>query len=141
MKRKDAERGAHVVPIPAKLLAMMREWHRADGDDSVYVCPAPNRDGPITREAVEKLYRRGLGLANRHSPHSWRSVFSTWARDAGKDGDAIEAQLDHIVGNKVAASYDRAKRLDLRRSLMTWYEAQLIAARDGAEVVSIKQAS
>ena len=141
MKRKDAERGPHIVPIPSKLLAMMREWRRADGDDAAFVCPAPNRDAPVTREAVEKLYRRGLGLSGQHSPHAWRSVFSSWARDAGKDGDAIEAQLDHVVGNKVAAAYDRAKRVELRRSLMTWYEAQLLAARDGAEVVPLRKAS
>jgi integrase len=141
MKRKDAERGPHIVPIPSKLLAMMREWRRADGDDAGFVCPAPNRDAPVTREAVEKLYRRGLGLSGRHSPHAWRSVFSSWARDAGKEGDAIEAQLDHVVGNKVAAAYDRAKRVELRRSLMIWYEAQLLAARDGAEVVPLRKAS
>jgi hypothetical protein len=57
------------------------------------------------------------------------------ARDAGKDADAIEAQLDHVVGNKTAASYDRAKRLELRRALMTWYEDALIAARDRAKVL------
>ncbi|MGI8894891.1 MAG: tyrosine-type recombinase/integrase, partial [Casimicrobiaceae bacterium] len=69
------------------------------------------------------------------SPHSWRSAFSTIAREAGKDGDSIEAQLDHVVGNKVAAAYDRAQRLALRRELMRWYELQLIAARDGASVL------
>ena len=64
---------------------------------------------------------------------------STIARDAGQDGDVIEAQLDHVVGNKVASAYDRAKRFDLRRKLMRWYEGQLIAARDGAEVVELKR--
>ncbi len=141
MKRKDAERGPHIVPIPSKLLAMLREWRRADGDDAAFVSPAPNRDAPVTREAVEKLYRRGLGLSGRHSPHAWRSVFSSWARDARKEGDAIEAQLDHVVGNTVAAAYDRAKRVELRRSLMIWYEAQLLAARDGAEVVPLRKSS
>jgi integrase len=90
---------------------------------------------------VEKFYRRGLGLTGKHSPHSWRSVFSTWCREAGKDGDVIEAQLDHVVGNRVQASYDRAKRLDLRRDLLTWYEAQLLAARDGAEVIPLRRAA
>ena len=28
MKRKDQERGPHVVPIPPRLLAMMQEWRR-----------------------------------------------------------------------------------------------------------------
>jgi integrase len=138
MKRRDPERGAHLVPLPPLLLAALREWRRVDGADATYVCPAPrNAKACITREAVEKFYRRTLGFANKHSPHSWRSVFSTLARDAGKDPDLVEAQLDHVVGNKVQAAYDRAQRLERRRELMTWYENTLVVACDGADVVEI----
>lgn len=137
MKRKEEERGAHLIPIPPRLLTMMREWHREDGEGAVYVCPAPRGEGAVTREAIEKFYRRGLSLSGKHSPHSWRSVFSTWAHEAGKDVNAIDAQLDHVVGNKVAASYDRAKRLETRREIMAWHEAMLTAARDGAAVLPL----
>lgn len=138
MKRKDEGRGPHQVPIPPVLLAALREWRKADADDPKMVCPAP-RDAKraITPEGVEKFYRDALQLTGKHSPHSWRSAFSTVAREAGKDGDVIEAQLDHVVGTKVAAAYDRAKRLALRRELMRWYEAQLVSARDGAEVIAL----
>jgi len=97
--------------------------------------PAPRDDAAITREAIEKFYRRGLALTGKHSPHSWRSVLSTWARDAGKDADVIEAQLDHATGTTTQTSYDRASRFDRRRELLVWYEASLIAARDGALVL------
>lgn len=138
MKRKDEDRGPHVVPLPPALLAALREWRDTDGASAVYVCHAP-RDAakPITAEGVEKFYRNALELGGKHSPHSWRSTFSTVAREAGKDGDIVESQLDHVVGNKIAAAYDRAKRLALRRELLTWYEATLIAARDGAAIVAI----
>jgi len=139
MKRKDAERGPHVVPLPPRLLAEMREWRRADGEGAGWVCPAPHGGGPITREATEKFYRRGLGLARRHTLHGWRSVFSTWAGDAGKDRDAIEAHLDHATGGKVQTAYDRGTRLELRRALLAWHEAALIAARDGARVLPLKR--
>ena len=141
MKRKDAQRGPHVVPLPPQLLTLLREWHRADGDGAIYAAPAPHGDGPITREAIEKFYRRTLELTGKHSPHSWRSVFSTWGRDAGKDADAVEAQLDHVIGTKQAAAYDRAKRLEIRRALMAWYERQLLTARDGAKVVPLRKAT
>ncbi len=131
MKRKDEARGPHVVPLPPFLLAALREWRIADGSGAIQVCPAPRESSrPITPEAVEKHYRNVLGLAGKHSPHSWRAAFSTVAREAGKDADAVEAQLDHVVGTQVAASYDRAKRLEIRRELMQWYEGQLIEARD-----------
>ncbi len=80
MKRKDEERGPHLVPLPPTLLAILREWKEIDGKGSAFVCPAP-RDAsrPITPEGCEKFYREALGLAGKHSPHSWRSAFS----DAG----------------------------------------------------------
>jgi integrase len=139
MKRKDAERGPHLVPIPPDLLALMLAWRREDGEDATYVCPAPNREGPVTREAVEKFYRRTLNLSGKHSPHSWRSVFSTWANEAGKDFGAIEAQLDHVIGSATPRSYDRGERLEIRRDLVAWYESALIAARDGADVVPLRR--
>lgn len=135
MKRKETARGAHVVPLPPLLLAQLREWRRADGAGARYLCPAPRGDGHVTREAVEKFYRRGLGLSRKHSPHSWRSVFSTWARDAGKDDDLVEVQLDHATGTTTQTSYDRAKRIERRQELVTWHETTLIAARDGATVL------
>jgi integrase len=139
MKRKDAERGPHLVPIPPALLTVMREWRRIDGDEGIYLCPTAGGESPVTREAVEKFYRRGLNLSGKHSPHSWRSVLSTWANDAGEDADAVEAQLDHVTGGKVKASYDRAKRLQRRADLMAWHESALLSARDGAKVIDLKR--
>jgi len=138
MKRKDESRGPHQIPIPPGLLSQLQAWREADGNGSALVCAAP-RDSTrsVTPEGVEKFYRDVLGLQGKHSPHSWRSALSTIARDAGKDGDVIEAQLDHVVGNKVASAYDRAKRFELRRALMRWYEGQLIAARDSAKVLPL----
>jgi integrase len=139
MKVRDADRGPHVVPIPPRLLADLRAWREADGPDAVFVCPAP-RDPmkPITPEGVEKHYRDALELGGKHSPHSWRSSFKTVCADAGKDSEVVEAQLDHVVGNKVASAYDRARRLELRRKLMQWYERELLAARDGGQVVPLR---
>jgi integrase len=80
-----------------------------------------------------------LKLSGKHSPHSWRSVLSTWANDGGEDADAVEAQLDHASGGKVKAAYDRAKRLQRRADLMAWHEDALVAARDGAKVVRLRK--
>jgi integrase len=130
MKRKDEERGPHIAPIPPYLLEQMREWRAVDGKAATMVCVAPRDPSrSITPEGVEKFYRDARGLGGKHSPHSWRSAFSTVCREAGKDGDQIEGQLDHAVGKKVSVANDRAKRVALRMKLMEWYEKQLIAAR------------
>ena len=68
-------------------------------------------------------------------------MLKTWAGNAGKPFDAIEAQLDHLnIGGNVAGSYDSADRLAPRRELMTWFEAELVVARDSAEVVAFQRA-
>src|SRR5262249_29257902 len=91
MKRKDEERGPHQIPIPPVLLAQLHDWRTADGSGMSLVCAAPrNASRFVTPEGVEKFYRDVLGLQGKHSPHSWRSAFSTIARDAGQDGDVIE---------------------------------------------------
>jgi integrase len=138
MKRKDIERGPHLVPIPPRLLTSLKEWRRADGDAAEFAMPAPRGSGAVTREGVEKFYRRTLELERKHSPHSWRAVLSTWGNDAGEDSDAVEAQLDHVTGPPTKAAYDRAKRLARRAELMSWHEDALIAARDGAKVLPLQ---
>jgi len=138
MKRKDAERGAHDVPLPDTLLALLRKWRKADGDRAIFVCAAKNGKKPIIADAVGKYYRDDLKLSGKHSPHSWRSAFSTVCREAQKPADIVEAQLDHQIGTAVSSAYDRAKRLEPRRALMAWYAATLIAARDGAKVIALK---
>jgi integrase len=138
MKRKDAERGPHhFVPLPPELLRQMCEWRRIDGSRDGWVCPSPATEEHVTREAVEKFYNRTMTLAGIHSPHSWRTVFATWSGDAGKDPAAIDVQQDHAVGNEVQQAYDRAERLNIRRELMTWHEGKLLAARDGAQVITL----
>ena len=139
---RDEARGAHQVPIPRHLLAELKQWREADSDGAALVCPAP-RDPKrqITPEGVEKHFRDALGLAGKHSPHYWRSTFKSICSDAGKSSEVVEAQLDHVVGTKVASAYDRAKRLELRRRLMQWYESELIAARDGAQIVRLSAGS
>ena len=129
MKRKDPTRGPHIVPLPAFLLEQLKAWRRIDGEDSVFVCPAPRGDGHITREAVEKFYRRTLNLGGLHSPHGWRSVLSTWGNEAGDDSAVIEAHLDHALGNKVTLAYDRGQRLELRRELADKHAMRLEKAR------------
>jgi integrase len=137
MKIKDPTRPSHSVPIPPGLCALLKAWKLEDGDGAVYVCPAPRSKGHVTADALEKFYRRTLGLKGKHVPHSWRRVWKTWGGDAGKPFDSLEAQLDHInIGGKIAGAYDEAVRLESRREIAAWYEGKLAAARDGTEVIS-----
>jgi len=101
------------------------------------VFPSPAGGKHITRESIEKCYRVTLGLADKHSPHGWRSAFATLACDNGAERDAVELILDHIHDSDVVRAYDRGKRLAQRVQLMNWWNEQLTKAQCGAEVVPL----
>jgi integrase len=123
MKQKDTVRPDQVVPIPEPLLYEMRRWR--DVSRSEWICEGPRNGKPVTATAVEKFYREKLGYRGKHSPHSWRSAFSTIMHDMGCDHGVIEAQLDHVVKG-VAGVYDRGQRIDMRRDLMQRWAEELI---------------
>lgn len=140
MKAQDREHD-HKIILGPTIAAELREWRKqATGRGYVFPSPAVEKQGRghITREALEKVYRRTLGLEDRHTPHGWRSSFSTLARDEGGfEHDAIELTLDHIHASAVVRAYDRGERLAQRIKLMKWWDGQLVSAQRGADVVPI----
>jgi integrase len=105
----------------------LRAWRRKVGTEG-YVFPSPTGKTYITRESLEKVYRVTLGLAQKHSPHGWRSSFSTLAKENTFSRDCVELALDHVADTAVVRAYDRGERLEERRRLAAWWDAQLKAA-------------
>jgi integrase len=118
----------HRTFLGPTITADLRHW-RSLSSGSGYLFPSEGASPFITREAVEKMYRRTLGLAGRHTPHGWRSSFSTLAREQGFSRDPIELQLDHKSSEgAVSAAYNRSELLEERRKLMAWWDALLTGA-------------
>jgi integrase len=137
MKAKDRQFD-HAVILSPTIAAELRQWKAVTGGRGL-VFPSPTGTGtPISREAVEKVYKVTLGLRGKHSPHGWRSSFSTLARDAGFPKDAVELTLDHLHASDVVRAYDRGERLVDRKRLVTWWDAQLTGAPIDAKVLSFK---
>jgi integrase len=149
MKAQDRAHD-HKVILGATIAAELRIWRDLMGRKG-YVFPSPAGGDHITRESIEKLYRKTLGLEGRHSPHSWRSAFSTLARDKGDEHDkkgnvvskgferdVVELALDHVHDNEVVRVYDRGERLAERIRLMQWWDAELSRVQRGADVVQLK---
>lgn len=135
MKSRDREHD-HRIILPPQIAEELGAWREETGGKG-YVFPSPAGEGHITREAVEKAYRETLGLRDKHSPHGWRSAFSTLARDHGFERDVVELALDHIHDNDVVRAYDRGERLAQRIKLVQWWGEQLAKAQRGAEVVPL----
>ena len=130
MKARDRSHD-HVVVLGPTIAAELRAWRTLTGGDG-YLFPSPQGSRSssqfISREALEKVYRETLALADKHSPHGWRASFSTLARDNGFARDVVELTLDHVHDNEVVRAYDRGERLTERVRLMNWWDSQLMGA-------------
>lgn len=127
----------HRIPLDPEIVAELRQWQKVFGSRG-FVFPSPAGGKHIGRESIEKMYRVTLKLAGKHSPHGWRSSFSTLARDHGFARDVVELALDHVHDNDVARAYDRGERFTQRVELFNWWGKQLAAAQRGATVIPLK---
>jgi len=126
----------HRVPLGPEIAAALREWKGVFGARG-FVFPSPTGGKYIGRESIEKVYRVTLGLEGKHSPHGWRSAFSTLARDQGFARDVVELAMDHAHDNEVARAYDRGERFTQRVELFNWWGEQLAAAQRGAKIIAL----
>jgi integrase len=124
----------HRVPLCPEIAAELRQWKGVFGGRGV-VFPSPAAGKHIGRESIEKVYRVTLKLEGKHSPHGWRSAFSTLARDNGFARDVVELALDHAHDNEIARAYDRGERFVQRVELFNWWGTQLAAAQHGAKII------
>ncbi|CAA0235848.1 hypothetical protein NQ810_04295 [Acinetobacter baumannii] len=54
-------------------------------------------------------------------PHDARATASTYLNELGSDDRWIEKQLSHTDNDKTRATYNHAKWLRNRRSMLQWY--------------------
>lgn len=127
----------HRVPLCPEIVTELRQWAEVFGKRG-YVFPSPTGGKHIGRESIEKMYRVTLSLAGKHSPHGWRSAFSTLARDNGFARDVVELALDHAHDNDVARAYDRGERYIQRVELYKWWGKELESAQRGATIIPMR---
>ncbi len=124
------------VPLGLEMAAEMRQWKGVFGGRG-FVFPSPTGGNHISLESIEKAYRVTLGLGGKHTPHGWRSAFSTLARDHGFAREVVELALDHAHDDEVARAYDRGERFTQRVELFNWWGEHLAAAQRGAQVIPL----
>lgn len=132
----------HVVLLPGQIADALKRWRTVQPEDAEYVFPGTQGREHLSRESVEKALRVTLALAGKHSPHGWRSAFSTLARELGEfENELVDLCLDHVHASDVARAYDRGQRLERRKAVMAWWGTQLEQAERGGDVVPIRGAA
>jgi integrase len=109
----------HVVPLPARCLAILEEAKLHTGN-SVLIFPGRKADKPISNMAFLMLLRR---MELDITAHGFRSTFRDWAAErTDYQHEVIEMALAHTIKNKVEAAYRRGNLLEKRRELMDAWE-------------------
>lgn len=122
----------HKVVLPAQIVGELRRWINAQPADSEFLFRGNQGRTHISREAIEKALRETLELADKHSPHGWRSAFSTRAKeDTDFDKELVDLCLDHVHNSDTARANDRGERLEKRIALMRWWGDSLESAERG----------
>jgi integrase len=131
------------IPLSTQMVALLKGLPR-HGD---YVFPSLRHGSDcLGQNSLEKHLNQVLGLANQHSPHSYRSTFSTWANEQSTpelnrlyERESIELALDHAVKGLVEKLYDRSRTLERIRPCVQGFSDALEAAENRA--ASIHRAS
>ena len=115
--RKD-----HLIPLSGQATKLLEELKPLSGNFP-YLFPSPlHLTKPISDGTMNKALKLlGYG-GQRFTPHSFRSTFSTVAREIGEfPHHIIETQMAHKEGTAVSQAYNRAEYLPQRRELMQWW--------------------
>ena len=118
----------HRVMLPTQVARDLTRWQEVSGGKG-YVFEGMQGRAHVSREAIEKALRVTMGLSGKHSPHGWRSSFSTLTKESGLfENEVVDLALDHVHDTDVARAYDRGERLAERVRLAQWWADQLEAA-------------
>jgi len=120
-------RRAHTIPLPRQACEVLRKLYALNysGEDT-YVFPSNNKSGHM----AENTLRLGLHrLGFKVTVHGMRSLITDVLNENEFPPDAIERQLDHLVGNQVKSAYLRTdffkKRIDMMQWFADWCDKQI----------------
>ena len=143
MKRKKLEKEqgeAHTVPLPTQALALLSGIHPLTGHGR-YVFPGErSHDRPVSDNSVRSaLY--ALGFGKEQSWHGFRASARTMLVDElNIDWQVIEANLAHATKDSNGTSYNRAKYINQRFTMIQQWADYLDKLAAGGGVVEFKGA-
>ena len=124
----------HTVPLSDQALEVLRELYPLTGHGK-YVFPSLRTDSrPMSNNTVLAALRRMGFTKEDMTPHGFRSMASTLLHENGWEHEVIELQLAHSRRDKVAAAYDRSRRLPERTEMMQAWADYLDALKANADV-------
>ncbi|GMV60751.1 MAG: hypothetical protein AMXMBFR72_38370 [Betaproteobacteria bacterium] len=138
MKYRRRMSTPHEVPLSRQAVETLRDLQALTGERERMFPGVKGGDAAISESTMLMAIKR-MGYAGRMTGHGLRSVFSTWAHDAGYDSAVIERALSHVDANAVRAAYDRGDRWRARVELMQAWADRIDAWERGDNVVTLRR--
>ena len=129
---------AHIVPLSAQAVSILRELHALTGNGR-YVFPgARSYTRPMSDNAILAAMRRMGITKDEMSGHGFRAMARTILDEVlGVRPDLIEHQLAHAVKDPNGRAYNRTAHLPERHKMMQQWADYLDRLKAGAEVVAL----
>lgn len=133
---------AHLVPLPAQALAILRELNGLTGN-SRYVFPSGRSFvRPMSNNAVNAALRRMGFEKDEMTGHGFRAMARTILDEVLQiRPDYIEHQLAHAVRDPNGRAYNRTAHLAERRKMMQTWADYLEQLKAGAKVIPIRKST
>ena len=122
----------HLVPLPARALALLDELRRMNGNGEYLFPSLRTWKRPMSENTLNAALRRMGYSGDEMTAHGFRASFSTLANESGLwHADAIERALAHVEKNEVRRAYARGEHWEERVRLADWWAGYLDKVRAG----------
>jgi len=139
-RMKVKSQGAHLVPLSAQSVAILRELQAKTGR-SRYVFPCHRSAArPMSNNAINAALRRLGYEKDEMTGHGFRAMARTILDEVLQiRPDYIEHQLAHAVRDPNGRAYNRTAHLAERRKMMQKWSDYLDGLKAGAKVIPLKR--
>ena len=126
MKGRKGKKREHVVPLAPEAVELFRTAIQFAGRGRYLFPSARSSLVPVSENTLNRMLHRA-GYEGRHTPHGFRSSFSTIMNERHADSEQDRAILDlmlaHAPGRGVESIYNRAAYMPRRRELAAEWAA------------------
>ena len=131
----------HIVPLSDQVIAVLEELRPLTGS-GVYLFPSlRSATRPMSDNTINAAFKRMGFDGDTIVGHGLRATARTLIHEVlSFTPDAIEAQLAHIVPDRLGAAYNRTSHLAERRKMMQTWADYLDGLKSGAKVLPFKRA-
>lgn len=132
----------HLVPLAKQAVDILRFLQPLTGHGK-YVFPSLRSPlTPMSENTVNASLRRMGFSGDEIVAHGFRAMARTLLHEVlGFTPDAIEAQLAHVVPDRLGRAYNRTQFLDERRRMMQQWADYLDGLKAGAKVIPLHKAA